>query len=152
MVNFQNYIQWPKTPPKMATISGHSFNIGEVGVTGHNFESWPPKDHSCHVCFKLTYWFQRRRLLNIFYIGSYVKIKSSHGFRFLTLQISFSYFTDFVGFCFRFVSFRFFSFLSLPVPSENGRIVTITLNTNSAHYPPLGANSGQLPAPVSRNY
>ena len=30
--------------------------------------------------------------------------------------ISFSYFTDFVGFCFRFVSFRFFSFLSLPVP------------------------------------
>jgi hypothetical protein len=32
-----------------------------------------------HVCFKLTYWFQRRRLLNIFSIGSYVKIKSSHG-------------------------------------------------------------------------
>jgi hypothetical protein len=30
--------------------------------------------------------------------------------------ISFSYFTDFVGFCFRFVSFPFFSFLSLPVP------------------------------------
>ena len=30
--------------------------------------------------------------------------------------ISLSYFTDFVGFCFRFVSFRFFSFLSLPVP------------------------------------
>jgi hypothetical protein len=41
--------------------------------------SCPPKDHSCHVCFKLTYWFQRRRLLNIFSIGSYVKIKSSHG-------------------------------------------------------------------------
>ena len=51
----------------------------EVGVTGHNFESWPPKDHSCHVCFKLTYWFQRRRLLNIVSIGSYVKFKSSHG-------------------------------------------------------------------------
>ena len=51
----------------------------EVGVTGHNFESWPPKDHSSHVCFKLTYWFQRRRLLNIFSIGSYVKTKSSHG-------------------------------------------------------------------------
>jgi len=31
--------------------------------------------------------------------------------------ISFSYFTDFVGFCFHFVSFRFFSFLSLPSPS-----------------------------------
>ena len=51
----------------------------EVRVTGHNFESWPPKDHSCHVCFKLTYWFQRRRLINIFSIGSNVKIKSSHG-------------------------------------------------------------------------
>jgi hypothetical protein len=51
----------------------------EVGVTGHNFESWLPKDHSCHVCFKLTYWFQRRRLLDIFSIGSYVKTKSSHG-------------------------------------------------------------------------
>ena len=33
-------------------------------------------------------------------------------------SISFSYFTDFVGFCFRFVSFRFFSFLSLPVPFQ----------------------------------
>ena len=51
----------------------------EVGVTGHNFESWPLKDHWCHVCFKLTYWSQRRRLLNIFSIGSYVKTKSSHG-------------------------------------------------------------------------
>jgi hypothetical protein len=37
------------------------------------------KSHSCHVCFKLTYWFQSRRLLNFFSIGSYVKIKSSHG-------------------------------------------------------------------------
>ena len=51
----------------------------EVWVTGHNFESWPPNDHSCHVCFKLIYWFQRRRHLNIFSIGSYVKTKSSHG-------------------------------------------------------------------------
>jgi hypothetical protein len=48
----------------------------EVVVTGHNFESILPKDHPCHVCFKLTYWFQRRKLLNIFSIGSYVKIKS----------------------------------------------------------------------------
>ena len=30
------------------------------------------------VCFKLTYWFQRR-LLNIFPIGSYAKIKLGHG-------------------------------------------------------------------------
>jgi hypothetical protein len=61
----------------------------EVGVTGHNFESWPPKDHSCQVCFKLTCWFQRRTLLNIFSIGSYmyVKTKSSHGGH-LEFQIS----------------------------------------------------------------
>ena len=51
----------------------------EVGVTGHNFKSWPSKDHSCHVCCKFSYWFQRRRHLNIFSIGSYVKTKSSHG-------------------------------------------------------------------------
>ena len=54
----------------------------KVWVTGYKFESWPSKDHSCHVCFKLNYWFQRRRLLNIFSIGSYkcmLKLKSSHG-------------------------------------------------------------------------
>jgi hypothetical protein len=42
-------------------------------LIGRNFKNLS------HVCFKLTYWFQRRRLLNIFSIGSYVKIKSSHG-------------------------------------------------------------------------
>jgi hypothetical protein len=34
---------------------------------------------SCHVCFKLAYWFQRRRFLNIFPIGSYVKTMSTDG-------------------------------------------------------------------------
>ena len=48
-------------------------------VTGHNFESILPKCHPCHVCFKLADWFQRRRLLNNFPIGSYVKTKSNHG-------------------------------------------------------------------------
>ena len=51
----------------------------EVRVTGHNFENWPLKDHPCHVCFKLAYWFQRRRFLNIFPIGSYVKTMSADG-------------------------------------------------------------------------
>ena len=51
----------------------------EIRVTGHNFENWPFKDHPCHVCFKLAYWFQRRRFFNIFPIGSYVKTKSSQG-------------------------------------------------------------------------
>jgi hypothetical protein len=31
--------------------------LSEVWVTGYNFESWPFKNHSCHVCFKLIYWF-----------------------------------------------------------------------------------------------
>ena len=51
----------------------------EVVVTGHNFESTLPKDHPCHVCFKLADWFQKRRLLNNFPIGSYVKTISADG-------------------------------------------------------------------------
>jgi hypothetical protein len=49
----------------------------EVVVTGHDFESILPKDHPCHVCFKLADWFQKRRLLNNFPIGSYVKTMSA---------------------------------------------------------------------------
>jgi hypothetical protein len=35
--------------------------------------------HVIYVCFKLAYWFQRRRFLNIFPIGSYVKTMSADG-------------------------------------------------------------------------
>ena len=41
--------------------------------TIHKFSTGPPNDHSCKVTIQLTYWFQRRRFLNIFPIGSYVK-------------------------------------------------------------------------------
>jgi hypothetical protein len=51
----------------------------DVMVTGHNFESILPKDHSCHASFKLADWFQKRRLLNNFLIGSYVKTMSADG-------------------------------------------------------------------------
>ena len=51
----------------------------EVVVTRHNFESILSKDHPCHVCFKLADWFQKRRLLNNFPIGSYVKTMSADG-------------------------------------------------------------------------
>jgi hypothetical protein len=51
----------------------------EVVATGHNFESILPKDHPCHVCFKLADWFQKRRLLNNFPIGSYAKTMSVDG-------------------------------------------------------------------------
>jgi hypothetical protein len=44
----------------------------EVVVTRNNYESILLKDHPCHVCFKLADWFQRRRLLNNFPIGSYM--------------------------------------------------------------------------------
>jgi hypothetical protein len=37
------------------------------------------KDHPCHVCFKFADWFQKRRLLNNFPIGSYVKTMSADG-------------------------------------------------------------------------
>ena len=44
----------------------------QVWVTGHNFESWPPKDHPCHIYFKLpvseekifTHFFPYRPMLN----------------------------------------------------------------------------------------
>jgi hypothetical protein len=48
-------------------------------VTGRNFESILPKEHSRHVCFKLDDWFQKRRLLNNFPIGSYVITMSADG-------------------------------------------------------------------------
>jgi hypothetical protein len=51
----------------------------EIVVTGHNFKSILPKDHPCDVCFKLADWFQWRRPLNNFPIGSYVKTMSAEG-------------------------------------------------------------------------
>ena len=48
-------------------------------VAGHNFESILPKDHPCHVCFKLADWIQKRRHLNNSNIGSYVKTMSADG-------------------------------------------------------------------------
>ena len=48
----------------------------EVWVTGHNFESWPFKDHSCYVCCKLAYF---QRIFFNFPIGSYVESMSADG-------------------------------------------------------------------------
>ena len=60
------------------TMSAHGSHLG--------WRSWSPdtilkvpKDHPCHVCFKLADWFQKRRLLNNFPIGSYVKTMSADG-------------------------------------------------------------------------
>ena len=63
------------------TMSAHGSHLGwrSWSLTGHNFESILPKDHPCHVSFKLADWFQKRRLLNNFPIGSYVKTMSADG-------------------------------------------------------------------------
>ena len=50
-----------------------------VRVIRHTFENEPLKDHPCHVCFKLAYWFQRGKKLNSVPIGSYVKTMSADG-------------------------------------------------------------------------
>ena len=47
------------------------------GVRGYNSERGPPKDHSFKVWSQLAKQFQRRRFLNIFPIGSFVKTKSA---------------------------------------------------------------------------
>jgi hypothetical protein len=48
----------------------------EVGITRHNFERGPSKDHSTKVLLQLAQWFLRRRFLCEFPIGSYVKLSS----------------------------------------------------------------------------
>jgi hypothetical protein len=86
---------------KMATMTRLSLTLDPMGISHFHLFFWNHKQiwtklgRNVHwmviykicvfgegpfkVCFKLTYWFQRRRLLNIFSMGSYVKIKSSHG-------------------------------------------------------------------------
>ena len=78
------YVKTTVCPLKAAILDGGQ---------GHwtQFENWPLKDHPCHVCFKLAYCFQRRRFLNIFPIGSYVKTMSTDsghlGWSFRSLNI-----------------------------------------------------------------
>ena len=47
------------------------------GVHGYNSEKGPPENHSIKVLSQLAKQFQRRRFLNIFPIGPYVKTKSA---------------------------------------------------------------------------
>ena len=47
------------------------------GVIAYNFKRGPPKDYSIKVWSLLAKQFQRRRFLNIFPIGSYVKTMSA---------------------------------------------------------------------------
>ena len=57
------------------TMSVHGSHLGwRLWSPDTIFESILPKDHPCHVCFKLADWFQRRRLLNNFPIGPMLKL------------------------------------------------------------------------------
>ena len=47
------------------------------GTDGHNFERGQPKDHFIKIVFLLSKWFQTRRFLWEFPIGSYVKLSSA---------------------------------------------------------------------------
>ena len=54
---------------------------GHLGWRSGSLDTILKIDHlrTIHVCFKLAYWFQRRRFLNIFPIGSYVKTMFADG-------------------------------------------------------------------------
>ena len=49
----------------------------EGGVCGYSSERGLPKDHSIKVWSQFADQFQKRRFLNIFPMGSYVKTKSA---------------------------------------------------------------------------
>jgi hypothetical protein len=51
----------------------------EGGITRHNFGREPSNDYFIKVLFQLSNWFQTRRFLCEFPIGSYVKLSSAVG-------------------------------------------------------------------------
>ena len=51
----------------------------EGGTTRHNFGRGPSNDYFIEVWFQLSNWFQTRKLLCEFPIGSYVKLSSAVG-------------------------------------------------------------------------
>ena len=62
------------------TMSAHGSHLGWRSWSPDTIlKVYYPKDHPCHVCFKLADWFQKRRLLNNFPKGSYVKTMSADG-------------------------------------------------------------------------
>jgi hypothetical protein len=81
----------------------------EVVVTGHNFESILPKDHPCHVCFKLADWFQKRRLLFIFILFWWFYFIVA--IFFFLLSLFFSFFIARFTFIFIFFIFQWFSYI-----------------------------------------
>jgi hypothetical protein len=74
---------------KMSAMTRLSLTLNPMGISHFHLFTWNHKTdlnqtwQKCsldgHIQEFCSYWFQRRRLLNIFSIGSYVKITSSHG-------------------------------------------------------------------------
>jgi hypothetical protein len=62
-------------PVKLSSAVQPSWSEG--GTTRHNFGRRPSNDYSIKVWFQLSNWFQTRRFLGEFPIGSYVKLRSA---------------------------------------------------------------------------
>ena len=60
---------------KLSTVVQPSWSEG--GTTRHNFGRGPSNDYFIKVWFQLSNWFQTRRFLCEFPIGSYVKLSSA---------------------------------------------------------------------------
>ena len=67
----------PGSYVKLSTAVQPSWSEG--GTTRHNFGSGPSNDYFIKVWFQLRNWFQTRRFLCEFPIGSYVKLNSAVG-------------------------------------------------------------------------
>jgi hypothetical protein len=61
------------------TMSAEGSHLGWSGSPDTILKIDHLRTIQCHVCFKLAYWFQRKKNLNIFPIGSYVKTISADG-------------------------------------------------------------------------
>ena len=65
------------------TMSAHSSHLGwRSGSPDTILEVYYPRTIHAMACFKLADWFQRRRLLNNFPIGYYVKTMAADGTHF----------------------------------------------------------------------
>jgi hypothetical protein len=66
-------------PLKLLSQSQPNFTEMILGTTRHNFGRGPSNDYFIKVWFQLSNWFQTRRFLCEFPIGSYVKPSSAVG-------------------------------------------------------------------------
>jgi hypothetical protein len=79
-------IGWPSSK----IVSGsHALPWSEGRTTRHNFGKGPFNDYFIKVWFQLSTWFQTRRFLCEFPIGSYVKLSSAVGAILVQLEPNF---------------------------------------------------------------